>query len=185
MRRRISLRGLLVAATLATGPVHAQQAEGAAPRAPISSPILTIDTESVFAESAFGKRVARDVESKGAELSSENRRIEAELATEEEALTQRRDGMTAQAFRELADAFDQKVQATRQAQAAKGRALNQLLDKEREVFLTAAAPVLEDLMRQAGAAVILERRSVFVSANAIDVTEQAISMLDETLGTGE
>jgi Skp family chaperone for outer membrane proteins len=185
MRRRIFIRGLLLAATMVAGPGHAQQADSATPRAPISSPILTIDTERVFIESAFGRRVARDVESKGAELSTENRRIEAELAAEEESLTERRDGMTAEAFRVLADAFDQKVQATRQAQAAKGRALNQLLDKEREVFLTAAAPVLEDLMRQSGAAVVLERRSVFISANAIDVTEQAIAMLDETLGTGE
>jgi histone H3/H4 len=43
---------------------------------------------------------------------------------------------------------------------------------------------MERLMRQAGAAVILERRSVFVSANAIDITQQAISLLNETVGSG-
>ena len=39
-------------------------------------------------------------------------------------------------------------------------------------------------MREAGAAVILERRSVFVSLNAIDITADAIALLDETLGSG-
>ena len=85
---------------------------------------------------------------------------------------------------QLANTFDQKVQTTRQEQAAKGRALNELLDQERDVFLTAAAPVLERLMREANAAVILERRSVFVSASAIEITDDAIALLDETLGSG-
>ena len=39
-------------------------------------------------------------------------------------------------------------------------------------------------MREAGAAVILERRGVFVSANAIDVTEIAIQRIDASLGDG-
>ena len=93
--------------------------------------------------------------------------------------------MTPEAFRSLADDFDEKVQTIRRAQAAKSRALNALLDEEREVFLTAAGPVLERLMRSAGAGVILERRSVFVSASAIEITDAAIDLLNETIGSGE
>jgi Skp family chaperone for outer membrane proteins len=92
--------------------------------------------------------------------------------------------LSAEEFRALANAFDEKVQKTRQAQAAKGRAINDLLGKEREVFLKAAAPVLEQLMRDADAGVILERRSVFVSSTAIEITDNAIQLLDETLGSG-
>ena len=99
-------------------------------------------------------------------------------------LTDLRATMTPDEFRELANAFDQKVQQVRQAQSAKGRALNTLLDEEREIFLNAAAPVLERLMREADAAVILERRSVFVSANAIEITDDAIALLNDTLGSG-
>jgi Skp family chaperone for outer membrane proteins len=39
--------------------------------------------------------------------------------------------------------------------------------------------VLEKLMRASGAAVILERRSVFISINAVDITDQAIERLNE------
>lgn len=150
----------------------------------VISPILTIDSERLFLESAFGRRVAAEIEQKGTELTAENRKIEAALEAEERELTEMRASMSAEEFRELANAFDQKVQATRQEQAAKGRALNALLDQERDVFLTAAAPVLERLMREADAAVILERRSVFVSASAIEITDDAIALLDETLGSG-
>ena len=55
---------------------------------------------------------------------------------------------------------------------------------ERVRFLSAAGPVLEQLMRNSDAAVILERRRVFVSSSAIEVTDQAISLLDETIGSG-
>ena len=92
--------------------------------------------------------------------------------------------MDAEAFRSLADVFDEKVQSTRRAQEAKGRELSQLLEKEQIAFLNAAAPVLETLMREAGAAVILERRSVFLSANVIDITDAAIARIDAALGDG-
>ena len=60
----------------------------------------------------------------GAELATENRRIEADLEAEEQELTELRNTLPAGEFRLLADAFDAKVQETRAAQAAKGRALN-------------------------------------------------------------
>ena len=144
----------------------------------VQSPILTIDSDRIFNESAFGLRVARDVEVQSSVLAAENRKIEAELEDEERLLTDQRNTLDT-------TAFDQKVQKTRAAQAAKGRSLNQMVDQERSLFLNAAVPVLEELMQDAGAAVILERLSVFVSANAIDITDEAIKRLDATLGCGK
>ena len=157
---------------------------GALERGTVISPILTIDSDRVFQESAFGQRVAKEIEIEGAKLATENTQVAADLEAEEKKLTAQRADMSPEDFRVLADAFDQKVQETRQAQAAKGRALNELLDKEREVFLTAAAPVMERLMRDAGAAVILDRRTVFVSASAVEITDDAIALLNETIGSG-
>ena len=156
----------------------------AEPSRAVLSPVLTIDSERMFRESAFGQRVNREIEEQSTALATENREIEAALEAEERSLTEKRATMELEDFRKLADAFDQKVQRTRSEQAAKNRALSERLEVERERFLTAAAPVLEQLMRNSDAAVILERRRVFVSSAAIEVTEQAIALLDETLGTG-
>lgn len=150
----------------------------------MQSPILTIDSERLYADSAYGEQTTREIEALGAELTAENRRIEEELTAEERMLTERRSTMTAVEFRELADAFDQKVEEIRAEQDAKTRDLNRLLEERQVAFLNAAAPVLEQLMREAGAAVILERRSVFLSANAIDITQTAINRLDAAGITG-
>jgi len=155
-----------------------------APSGVVISPVLTIDSERMFRESAFGQRVSQEIEDQSTVLAKENREIEAALEAEERALTEQRATLEPAEFRSLADAFDEKVQRTRTEQAAKNRDLNERLDSERERFLEAAAPVLEQLMRNSDAAVILERRRVFVSSAAIEVTDQAIDLLDETIGTG-
>lgn len=178
---------ILVLALCGAAPLFAQQQTAPANDRPavISSPILTIDSDRVFRESEFGLRVAQEIEEEGAKLAAENDKIADDLEAEEQDLTDRRADLAPEEFRVLADAFDKKVQRTRQEQAAKGRALNELFDQERDVFLTAAAPVLESLMRDAGAAVILDRRTVFVSASAVEITDAAIALLNETLGSGE
>ncbi|KEJ94803.1 OmpH family outer membrane protein [Pseudosulfitobacter pseudonitzschiae] len=184
MRRFVRIFLTLLATVLAGSFVAAQ--EPPAPTAPsvMQSPILTVDTDRLYSQSAFGLRVAKEIEERGADLAAENRKIEAELTAEEQDLTDKRAKMDAEAFRSLADAFDEKVQSTRRAQEAKGRELSQLLEKEQIAFLNAAAPVLETLMRESGAAVILERRSVFLSANVIDITDAAIARIDAALGDG-
>jgi Skp family chaperone for outer membrane proteins len=159
-------------------PAHAQSLST------VLSPILTIESDRFFAQSAFGLRVAAEVEAEGAVIAAENRRIEADLTAEEKSLTQQRATMAAESFRALADAFDSKVQTIRRTQDAKARALNQRQESDRIKFVNAAGPVLEVLMRDSGAAVILERRNVFLSANAIDVTEDAIQRMDAAIGDG-
>ena len=167
---------VLVAMALAAGTVGAQTVQ--------RSPVLTIDSERFYRDSAFGQRVLRDIETRTRALSEENRALEAELEAEERELTAQRPNLTPEEFRALADAFDAKVQSIRRDRDARTRAVADLLDDNRERFLEGAAPVLEDIMREAGAAVVLEVRSVFSSANVIDITDTAIARIDATLGDG-
>ncbi|MBY5932791.1 OmpH family outer membrane protein [Tateyamaria omphalii] len=150
----------------------------------VRSPILTIDSERLYRDSAFGQRVLNEIEARTSELAEDNRRIEAELEAEEQLLTDQRGEMEPDAFRALADAFDARVEVIRRDRDARSRAIADLLEENRDRFLMSAAPVLEEIMRDTGAAVILEQRSVFVSANAIDITDLAIERMDATLGDG-
>ena len=46
------------------------------------------------------------------------------------------------------------------------------------------APILLEIVRDRNAAVLVDSRSVLLSADRIDVTEAAIAAIDETLGEG-
>ncbi|KUJ86237.1 outer membrane chaperone Skp [Ruegeria marisrubri] len=162
------------------GPVagHAQQL--GLPEAPI----LTISSDRLFSESAFGQRVIREIEAEGAALAAENERIVAELSREEKELTQKRAEMDPDAFRELADAFDRKVQSHRDGQRAKLEALGARGEEARGTFLQLARPILVALLHDSGAGVILERSSVFLSSDATDITDIAIARIDAAIGDG-
>jgi len=173
-------RAIILSCAVALG--AAAQANAQSTQLNSTNQVLIIDSEQLFNQSQFGRRVARDLEIEGRVLAEENRRIEAELAEEEQELTQKRAVMEAAAFRDLADAFDQKVQETRKQQLDKTKALNTKIDTQRLTFLNAAAPILQDLMRESGATVLLERRSVVLSAANADITTTAIARIDSVLG---
>jgi Skp family chaperone for outer membrane proteins len=168
----------VLALGLAVAPVLAQE------RMVVPSPVLTIDQEALFQRSAYGLRVQADVEEASAALAAENRRIEAELEAEERRLTAERPGMDPAAFRELAAAFDARVVEIRRTQDQKARDLGRLTDEGRQEFFRAAVPVLTALVRERGAVAILDSRAVILSAESIDITEEAIHRIDAALGDG-
>ncbi|UYV39389.1 OmpH family outer membrane protein [Rhodobacteraceae bacterium D3-12] len=148
------------------------------------SAILVIDPNRLFQNSAFGKRVIASIEAEGEALAEENRRIEGELAKEEKALTDARPGMAPDAFRQKADAFDAKVRQVRNEQEAKAVALAQSRDTAERRFLSVARPVLEELMVEAQASVLLDTRAVLLSTGVVDVTEEAARRIDVAIGDG-
>ena len=181
MERRILLYPVLLLFGLwfgAVAPVAAQE-RGAA-----TSPILTINQERLFAASLYGERVNSDVEAASETLSAENRQIEADLTAEEKSLTEQRPNLTPEAFRLLADAFDEKVQAIRRAQEVKTRELGRRLEEERATYFTLVVPILGTLMKEHGATAILDRRVIFISSEGVDITDEAIRRIDATLGDG-
>lgn len=178
MDRLFALIASVLLAFGLAGPGQAQETG-----APISA-ILTIDSERLFTDSQFGQRVAREIAAEQSVLRAENRQMEAKLAEEEKVLTEKRKEMTAADFRAVADAFDRRVEEIRDFQDNKAREIALRQEREEAQFVQAARPVLAELMREARASVILEQRTILLSDNAIDVTQEAIGRLDAAIGDG-
>lgn len=177
LRFRRSFRAWLLALALLPGaaPIVAQQA----------SPILIIDQDRLFAETRLGAETLADLERQAQDLASENTMIEDALIAEESALTERRAGMPAEEFRPLADEFDQRVQRLRSEQDEKVRQLNRRRDEARAAFFNDVAAILSDIVREKGAVLVLDRRDVFLSADRIDITDEAIERVNETASARE
>ena len=158
----------LLVGCLLCAPLHAQE------RPVIASPILTLDQERLFEQTGVTAIISTEVERRRSILAEENRRIEAELVAEETALTEQRKTLPAEEFRALADAFDKKVQALRVEQDAKAVALQRLQEEERQNFLRQMTPVLAEIVRERGALLVIDRRAAILSADAIDITNEAI-----------
>ena len=176
------LAGIVLAMSALGSPAVAQETGSGQAEAPAG--ILTLDVERLFAETAYGRRVVRDIEADAATLATENRRIEAELIDEERALTDRRASLSVEEFRTLADAFDTKVDRIREEQDGKTRELQRRREVERQRFFGQIGPILSALVQERRAAVVLDRRSVFIAAESVDVTVEAIARIDAEIGDG-
>jgi Skp family chaperone for outer membrane proteins len=169
------MRAAAVAAWLV---IVAGTATAQAPQVELPPPVLIFDAERLLAESDLGRTLNAEVEEAARRLAEENRRIEADLLAEERALTTRRGELSPEDFRPLAQAFDEKVQRLREEQDEKERALAELREAGRQRFFEEAVPVLSDILRERGALVLIDRRQVFLSADAIDITDTAIARID-------
>lgn len=146
--------------------------------------VLTISSERLFSDSAFGRRVFEDIEAESSLLAQENERIVEELSREEKELTDLRPTISPEEFRPLAEVFDEKVQSHRDGQRAKLDSLARQGEEARARFFEMAQPVLIDLLREYRASVVLERSTVVLSSDASDITEAAIQRIDAAIGDG-
>jgi Skp family chaperone for outer membrane proteins len=89
--------------------------------------------------------------------------------------------MPAAEFQTLAQAFDAKVRDIRQARDAKVRDLSMRQDQAQRAFLDKVKPVLDQIMAEMGAVILIDRASVILSSPSIDITDLAIRRIDETL----
>jgi len=79
-------------------------------------PVLTIDWLTFLRETQYGRRLAAEFQAEKDALQAEWDRIELELSQEEEELVRQRQIVSAEKFRALSKAFDQKVVAVRREQ---------------------------------------------------------------------
>ncbi|OYU18421.1 MAG: hypothetical protein CFE34_10680 [Rhodobacteraceae bacterium PARR1] len=171
------------AGSLCAQEVTPQPATPAPALAPASA-VLVLDQDRLFGESRFGKAVLARHQQAIEALQTENRRIETALEAEERDLTERRSKLPAKEFQTLAADFDAKAEGIRKAQTAKSDDIKARLDAEQRRFVQTVRPVLNDLMREVGALVIIDSRAVIYSQTGVDVTGSAIARLDAVLGDG-
>lgn len=148
----------------------------------VQSEVLVIDPERLFEQTQLGQSILADIQAARDALITRNRRIEAELEAEEQSLTEQRDSTTPEAFRELADAFDSKVQDIRRDSERRVRELERQRERAPLDFMRRIEPALVDIMRAAGGSIVIDARNVILRADAVDVTDMAIARIDALSG---
>jgi len=149
------------------------------------TPVLTLDQDVLYLDSAWGLRAQARLEAEGKVIAAENERLTELLSAEEARLTEQRATLPAAEFRRLAENFDLRATEIRRERAQAVQSLNMWADADRAAFFRAALPLMGEVMQERGAVAVLDRRTVFVSLDAIDVTDTLISALNARVGDGE
>ena len=145
------------------------------------SAIAVIDQNRLFEETRFGRNATLEFQRLSAQLTEENTQITTAFEAEEKQLADERATLSKEAFSEQAQDFDARVKASRAAQDQKLRELNQFVLQQRATFFEAARPVLLQIMQEKNIDAILTREAILLFRDNIDITDEAIAILDQRL----
>lgn len=165
-------------------PAAVAPALGPSARTALAQAILTVDQEAIYRRSRWGQRAEAEIAEQSRKVAADNDTAFAALVADEDALTRARATLDPAEFRRRATAFDERVTAVRQERDDARLALARQADRDRALFFQAAGPVLTSVMEQRGALLVLDQRTVLISAETIDVTAATIAALDAALGDG-
>lgn len=149
----------------------------------IRSPVLTINQQRFFEDSAFGKASLVRLEADARNLQVEIRKVEADLEIEERLLTERRASLSPAEFQPVARDFDDKVEKIRATWGQKDRELKQEREQDQKTFFESAVPVLAAIMQEAGAVLLVDQSTVILSLDQVDITSIAIERVNAALAT--
>ncbi|MCH2095335.1 MAG: OmpH family outer membrane protein [Rhodobacteraceae bacterium] len=173
-----------VTAALLSAPAVAQPLDQGQGLGQFQSPVLTLEPNRLLTSTLFGRRMVSEFEAVRDEIQRVTTQFENALIAEEQQLTEMRGTVSPEEFRALADAFDKKAQDFRRQTEERETDLSRRVETAERQLLQAALPILDGIMSNLGAAVVVDRRSVFLSRDAIDITDLVIQRLDETMGDG-
>ena len=146
----------------------------------VVNPVVTVDLDRLVNETQIGQYLSFQMGERAQKLQKELDKIEAQLSAEEEDLIKQREELELSEFRVLAKAFDEKAVRLRLEQQAKIQALEEEGSKRRQDLLRSFVPVLSQVMRDRGASILLDRRSVVLDDRAsVDITDVAIMIIDQ------
>lgn len=152
-------------------------------QATTNATIITVDRNSFFTDSAAAKDIAKQVKTL-------REGIEADLKKKMEGLTTERDQLAGQQTILTQDVFETKAKQLQerfvalQAEAEnKQRQLQAAVAKAQSKILEAVSPVLDAILKEKKANLMLERGIIVKGAVDIDVTATAMLRLNEKLPT--
>lgn len=146
------------------------------------SSVFTVDISKMLKFTNFGKNILSENNKSRLKLQRENDILEAELLLEEKLLSELRKTLQADEFLKKAIAFDEKVSEIRLNQARKEKILDDQIRKEEAEFFKAIYPILFQIVSEKGGMILLDQRNVVLFDSSIDITQDAIKMINRVLG---
>jgi outer membrane protein len=182
-KKSLLARTILVAGVFLLGASGFEAAVAAAPTsgaAPIAR-VLMVDLRRVMATSKAGQDIARqvaDLKKKAqADLSSEGQGLQREKAALEQQAAILAPDVKARKARD----FEARVAAFQKKLQQRGGLIQGGVIKAQQQIEQALGPILQGIMQERRATVLLDRSAVLLAPNAIDVTADVVRRMDTRL----
>jgi len=187
--KKISLitRTILVAGSLFLGATALDAAYAAPPPpppggAPVAK-ILMVDLRRVLAGSKVGRDIQQQMEGQKQKATNELNGEGAALEREKAQLQQQAAILAPDVRARRIKDFDARAQGFQKKVQQRSMLIQGGFIKAQQQIEAALGPILQGIMRERGATILLDRTAVLLAPNAIDVTGDVIQRLDMKMPT--
>jgi Skp family chaperone for outer membrane proteins len=146
-----------------------------------STSIGVIDLNYILSESKSAKDAAKQIEDIAIKVEKEIATSDQELIDEQNKLIESQSIMAPDAFEEKRIEYEKKVQNYNVSRQDKLLSIDKMVNDSRNSVLDALRPILEEISNEKGITILLEKNSVLLNAENMDITNEAIQMLDKQL----
>lgn len=147
----------------------------------LASDVLVVDMQRVLREADVAVQLrAIELDERRA-LRAELDRVTEELRAEEAHLTELRDTSDREAFEAMVEDFDRRVRRARQDAQESSVSFQNRFAEAFAALEQDIVPVIADILDERGASLALDRRSVMLMRDEIDITREVLVRLNAAL----
>ena len=172
--------GRRIFAALAVGATLALAVPAAAQDKNIAR-IAILDVERVLTQSEAGKNALKQITDQRKRYQDEISKAEDQLRNEERDLVQARATLAAEAFDEKRRGFERKVQDTQRMVQQRSGTIDNMMRNAREQIGKAALAALQELIKERGFNVVLDRKQIVATDPSLEVTEEVMTRVNKRL----
>ena len=143
--------------------------------------IGVIDLNYILSEADAAVDAAKQIEGIAKQIEEEIKNTDQDLIDEQNELIESQQIMAPAAFDEKRKEYENKVQNYNITRQEKLMSIDRIVSESRNEVLNALKPILEEISNDMGITVLLEKNSVLLNAENMDITEEALKALNKKL----
>ncbi len=143
--------------------------------------IGVIDLNKILSESKAALSASEQIEKIAIDIENEIKFSDEEIINEQNLLIESQAIMAPEAFEAKKNEYESKVQNYNNERQAKLVKIDELIAISRNDVLNALKPILEEISNEKGITILLEKGSVMLNADKMDITSEVLKKLNKSL----
>ena len=140
-----------------------------------------VDLNYILSDSDAAVDAAKQIEKIAKQIEEEIKDTDQSLIDEQNELIESQQIMAPAAFEEKRKEYENKVQNYNVTRQEKLMSIDRILSESRNEVLNALKPILEEISNEKGITILLEKNSVLLNAENMDITDEALKILNKKL----
>ena len=143
--------------------------------------IGVLDLNMILLDAKAAKNAAEEIDKIAQDIENELKVSDENMLKEQNKLIEAQSIMAPEAFEEKRKEYEEKIQNYNIERQKKLLSIEKLVEDSRIIILDNLKPILEEISEKKGITIILEKGTVLLNADTMDITKEVIKVLNNKL----